>query len=144
MKKRKIHEPGINPIFTYIQNRKCEHCDAPIEDQARASKRHCASWVDEFGIKHDCKRQKHADKHSREDEFLQALNAGVKDNNKKIDKMVAEKGNVVTTEVINAYGIELTKCVDFEFDGRIFKSQFLNYYIYSNPISQTHKIERYE
>jgi hypothetical protein len=144
MKKKKVHEPGINPNYTYHNGRSCENCDKAIEDQARASKKHCSAWVDEFGIKHDCKRQKHAEKHSREDEFLQALNASVKDANQKICKMVADKGDIVTTEVLNAYGIELSKCIDFSFDGHQCTSQFLNYYIHSNPNTHTHKIVKYE
>jgi hypothetical protein len=126
--------------FTYYLNRKCEHCGKPIEDQARTSKRHCSAWTDEYGQKHDCKRQKHADKHSREDEYLQAIIARSKDQNKKIAKALADHGEVLTTDNLNAYGIYLPFCDEHFTDGHTLTSKYIDFTIVSNPNTHSHRI----
>ena len=140
MKKKQLKIPANPRRLTYILNRKSEYCGAPIEDQARASRKHCPPVIDEFGVSHSCKRMKHAVKHEREDELLMEYSARAKNHNKMIAKMLTDHGEQVTSEIIDAYGIRLTECLDFHFDGHQLTSYFLGFTIYSNPNTQTHRI----
>ena len=141
MKKRPLKRPTTPDSFTYLFGRRCEYCKKPIEDQARPNKTHCTAWTDENGIKHDCKRRKHTFNHGREDEILQAKNAEAKDLNKKIMKLLADQGEFVTTQELNAYGITLTGCNDFTFDGHTLTTQFIDFIIVSNPNTNSHEIQ---
>ena len=126
--------------FTYYLNRKCEYCGEPIEDQARSNRKHCIPWKDEYGKTHTCRRLKHSVKHEQEDELLMEHNARAKNHHKMIAKMLTDQGEQVTSEIIDAYGIRLTECLDFHFDGHQLTSYFLGFTIYSNPNTQTHRI----
>ncbi len=140
MKKKQLKLPENPKRFSYFDNRKCHYCDTPIPDQARKNRIHCFPWSDDNGKLNDCKRKKHDLKHGREIEILQDHNARAKELNNKIHHMLTEHGEVVTTEILNAYNITLSFCDDFSFDGHILTTQFIDYTIVSNPITNTHEI----
>jgi hypothetical protein len=140
MNDRQLKIPDSPKKFTYINNRKCEYCSKPIEDQARINRKHCHPWKDEFGVQHSCKRLKHSVKHEREDEILLEHNSRAKNLNKMISKMLTDHGDQVTSEIIDAYGICLSESEHFEFDGHQFTSYFIDFTIYSNPNTHMHRI----
>lgn len=140
MKKKLIKLPQKPKNATYFLNRKCEYCGEPIEDQARATRKHCHPWIDEFGVEHSCKRLKHAVKHEHEDEVLLEYNARAKSHNKMIAKMLADHGDFVTSQIIDSYGVSLREAIRCEFDGHQWISYFIDFTIISNPNTHTHQI----
>jgi len=130
--------------LTYKLGRRCLYCGEPIEDQARANKIHCSPWVDEYGKRHDCKRQRHSLVHKPDDDLLLEISAGQRDKKRQIERMIAAHGDEVTTEVLIAYGIKLMDCLRFSYHSGQGTFYFLGYRIISNPKLKTHKIERYE
>jgi hypothetical protein len=140
MKKKQLKIPATSKDFTYFLKRMCEYCDEPIEDQARPNRKHCLPKIDEFGVEHSCKRLKHSVKHEREDELLMEYIARAKNHNKMISKMLADHGDHVTSQMIDAYGICLRECTHFDFDGHQYTSHFIDFTIYSNPNTDTHRI----
>ena len=140
MNQKQVKIPATPKKFTYFLNRKCDYCGKEIEDQARANRKHCLPWTDEFEVEHSCKRLKHSVKHERENELLLEHNVKAKDHNKMIAKMIADHGDHVTSQIIDAYGICLRECELYYFDGYQLTSHFIDFTIYSNPNTHTHRI----
>jgi len=140
MKKKQIKFPQTPKNATYFLNRKCEYCGKPIEDQATATRKHCLPWIDEFGVKHSCKRLKHTVKHEREDQILLEYNGRAKSHNKMIAKMLTDHGDVVTSQIIDSYGITLTDAISIEVDIHQWIFHFIDFTIISNPNTHTHQI----
>jgi hypothetical protein len=134
----------IWPAKTYLLGRRCQYCGEPIEDQARANKIHCSSWVDEYGVKHDCKRRKNMLKNRTKEDTLLDLCARHRETNRQIERIIAAHGDLVSTEVLNAYNVNLADNISFSYDSGIATAEFLGFRIKSNPILKNHKIERYE
>jgi hypothetical protein len=136
--------PILREAVTYKLGRKCLYCGEPIEDQARANKFHCSAWVDEYGKRHDCKRDRHALRHKLDDDVLLDISAGQREIKRQIERMITAHGDEVSTEVLIAYGIKLMDCLRFKYHSGLGTFDFLGYRIISNPKLKTHKIERYE
>ncbi|MFN3795537.1 MAG: hypothetical protein ACK4RX_12810 [Chitinophagaceae bacterium] len=127
---------------TYFQGRVCQFCGEPIEDQARKSKIHCSAWIDEFGVKHDCRRKKHQYKHQLEEDVLLDFSAKQREMARQLQKLLAAHGNQVSTEVLDAYGINLSACLGFSFEEGVFTTRFLGFTIATNLFTQQHLIQK--
>lgn len=125
---------------TYTLGRVCLYCGEPIEDQARANKMHCSPWLDEYGIRHDCKRKRHQIRHQEKEDVLLDHNAKQRELTRQIENIVKTHGDIVTNEVLDAYGINLFESLKIDFNAGSGTSSFLGYQIISNAITKTHKI----
>lgn len=134
----------INPlekkVKTYHLGRVCQNCGEPITDQDRATKTHCSRWRDEFGVIHDCKRQKHTLKTQPYDDILLDFSAVQRETKRQIEKILADHGNEVSTEVLNAYNIKLSENLSYDYHSGLLYAEFLGFKIISNPKLNTHKI----
>jgi hypothetical protein len=145
MKKSGKSQPAIHRKYTYLLGRKCEYCNAPIEDQARPNKRHCLPWEDENGHIHTCRRLKHSMIHDKETVLLQELNAKLKDTDRNIKRVLIDHGDYVGTEILDAYNIQLDESIRFRYDGSsIVSFDFLSYVIHTDIFKNKHKILSYE
>ena len=134
-----------NGGFTYIQKRACKQCAAPIYDQAHKSQIFCEITYDENGKVRDCKTAYHRanDKPERERQAL--LNAQNKALKSRIEYLVSQKGNLVTTEMLDTYDIDLAFSIQYSISKQgILKSIFLGYEIESNPFNNLHKISNHD
>lgn len=125
---------------SYHLGRACLYCGEPIEDQARASKLHCQPWSDEYGVRHDCKRKRHQDKHQKNDGILLDMNANQREIARQIERMLKTHGDEVSTDVIDAYGINLFDSIEFDLNPKEGKAVFLGYKIVTSSSTQIHKI----
>jgi hypothetical protein len=139
MKKPKIHSEKSSSK-TYILGRACQYCGEPIEDQARATKIHCTRWKDAEGQIHDCKRKKHQLKHQPEEDVLLDFSSKQRTTKQQIEKMIAAHGDIVTTEILNAYNVILSENLGFSYQSGLVTAEFLGYNIVSNPQINNHKI----
>jgi hypothetical protein len=142
---KKIKEaPTIWPAKTYKLGRTCLNCGEPIEDQARKNRVHCPAWVDKFGVRHDCKRRKNQTKNQAKEDTLLDLCARHRETNRQIEKAIAAHGDVLSTEILNSYNINLADNLRLHYHSGIVVTEFLGYRIITNLKLQTHKIEPYE
>lgn len=128
------------PTKTYKLGRVCQHCGEPIEDQARATKTHCSRWKDKTGKVHDCKRKKHQLKHQPKEDILLDFSAKQRETSRQIERVIAAHGDIVSTEVLNAYDITLSENLKYSYDSGLAIAEFLGYKIITNPKLNNHKI----
>lgn len=143
MKNIKI-QPKMPPSKTYLLGRSCQFCGEPIEDQARPTKIHCTRWKDKNGQIHDCKRKKHQLKHQPYEDTLLDFSAKQRTTRQQIEKMIAAHGEIVTTEILNAYNVILSENLRFSYQSGLATAEFLGYKIITNPKLNNHKIEKHE
>ncbi|MFZ9171463.1 MAG: hypothetical protein ACO210_05845 [Sediminibacterium sp.] len=129
---------------TYHLGRVCQKCGEPIADQDRATKIHCSRWIDKFGVIHDCKRQKHALKVQPYENILLDYSAIQRETKRQIEKVIAAHGNEVSTEILNAYNINLNENLSFDYHSGLMYAGFLGFKIITNPKLNTHKIIKHE
>lgn len=141
---QKLHQKETRPGLTYHLGRACLNCGEPIEDQARSTRTHCPRWIDQTGKVHDCRRKKHQLKHQPQEDLLLDFSARQREISKQIEKVLAAHGDIVSTEVLNAYNITLSENLRFSYHSNLGTSEFLGYKIITNPKSKTHQIVKYE
>lgn len=54
--------------------------------------------------------------------------------------MIAAHGDIVTTEILNAYNVILSENLGFSYQSGLVTAEFLGYNIVSNPQINNHKI----
>lgn len=134
-----------NGGFTYLQKRACKHCHAPIYDQAHKSQIFCEVTYDENGKVRDCRTSYHRMNDKPEREKQAHLNAQNKSLKSRIEFLVSSKGNMVTTEMLDTYEIDLAHSIQYSISKQgILTSIFLGYKIESNPFSNLHKISNHD
>ena len=139
MKKISIKAPNRNSK-TYFMGRKCQFCGEPIEDQARKTKIHCTPWIDEYGVRHDCKREKHQQKHQPEEEVLLDFGARQRKMTRQIENLIQSHGIEVTTDMLTAFDIKLSNNVSYEYNRKSATFKFIGYSIVYQIQTNTHKI----
>lgn len=130
------------PAKTYKIGRVCHFCGEPISDQERASKMHCTRWIDESGFVHDCKRKKHQLKIQKNEDILLDFSARQRETNRQLEKIIIAHGDLVSTEILNAYNIKLGDNLKFDYRSGIAVFEYLSFKITVNPNENLHKIEK--
>ena len=130
--------------LTFNDNRACIHCGKPLPDQLSKKRIYCEEIRDQNGnLIKDCKGAFNRQKNKPEVEMHRDIINEHKTVDERIDAMVAKKGDIVTTEDLNAYDIRLDSSLKFKIsDYGLVESYFLKYLIISNPVFKTHKIIR--
>jgi hypothetical protein len=132
------------PSKTYLLGRQCEYCEEPIEDQARATKKHCSSYIDEHGVLHDCKRKKHQMKHQLNDDKLLDWSSIQRDTKAKIEDAIKAHGEYLTFEILEAYNIKLDNYIKLNHGNQESILEFLGYDIVVKAFSKTVKLIKHE
>jgi hypothetical protein len=95
--------------LTYYLDRRCAYCNAPIADQVHALRIFCELFEREDGTIQDCKGLYNTEKNKTEMDPFKPLAFLHRDLTERIRQLYAEKGELVTLETINQYGIPLDK-----------------------------------
>jgi hypothetical protein len=138
--KKKVSDIADRQAKTYKLGRVCHYCGEPIPDQERASKIHCTRYRDKFGIIHDCKRKKHKVKTQLQEDILLDFSARQRETKRQIEKIIPIHGDLVSTEILNAYNVQLSDNLEYKYESGLLYAKFIDFTIISNPILNSHKI----
>ena len=92
---------------TYYNKRKCQNCNSPISDQTHALRKSCPRIKLEDGTVLSCKDDFHSKRNRKDNQAYRNLIKHHKMMDKKITSLLRNKGENVTLEDINRYGIIL-------------------------------------
>ena len=127
--------------FSYHLKRACKFCGAPVPDHAHAATEFCPKTYDENGKVRDCKTAYHRENDKPEREIQAEFNARNKAIKSRIEFLLKKHGDLVTTDMLDTYEIELGDCVGYKLEpSGVLRTYFLNYQIVSNPFNNIHKI----
>lgn len=93
--------------LTFNLNRKCLYCQTAIADQVHGLRNFCEPFYREDGSIQNCKDLHHSALLKAEMEPFRQLAYMHRDISKKIEDLLAKKGNLVSVEDINQFGIPL-------------------------------------
>ena len=101
-------------FHTYDRGRKCKYCGTPIADQAHGLTEYCEREVLEDGSVKSCKDDHNAELRKVNDEpYLREMNFQ-KGQTTALHALVRSKGELVTLEELNQYGIQLHRALTLE------------------------------
>src|SRR5215216_3113396 len=104
---------NVMPIYyTFSHKRKCLLCETPIADQAHASTKFCPRVEMSDGTIKSCKDDYHSPLRKEKYEPYKRIADFHKETNGKIESLFLAKGELVTIEQINQYGINLHRPVE--------------------------------
>ena len=101
---------------TFIKNRMCRHCGKPIADQESAARIHCHKIILEDGSVQDCKDDYHSPRRKISEAPYKKIFDYHKEAHKRIGKLWRAKGENVTLEQLNQYGLQINRPVEFNID----------------------------
>lgn len=130
--------------FTYLTGRKCLHCGAPIPDQKHLALKFCD--YKELGktSKESCKNKYWSKKKTKDLKAYRSLIKFHKSMNRRLTHLVLNKGETITANDINEYGIDLSSPVRLCFDQNKKKSFYYIGYIIIEITNNQYKIKAYE
>jgi len=76
-----------------------------------------------------------------QEEILLDFAARQRETRRQILKLLTAHGDVVSTEILDAYNINLGDNLGFSYHSGIAVAEFLGFKIFTNPKLKTHKIE---
>src|ERR1700740_771319 len=100
-------------IYTYKDNRKCQHCNNPISDQTHALRKSCPRKKLPDGTISSCKDDFHSAKNKKDNKAYRKLIAHHKAMDERIAFLLRHKGDAVNLEDINKHGIILNRPIEF-------------------------------
>jgi hypothetical protein len=103
----------MKPYYTYKQGRSCLKCKKPIPDQIHALRKYCANKRLPDGTVDSCKDDYHSPIRKRKNEPFQKMAAFQKAMYERIDRLFNAKGEIVTEEFLNRWGIVLQRPFEF-------------------------------
>jgi hypothetical protein len=142
--KKNDSESNGKPAQTFFMGRACQNCGEPIADQERATKIHCTRYKDEFGVIHDCKREKHQLKTKLHEDILLDWCARQRETRRRIEDAIKAHGNELTEQMLTAYNIILDTCFRYYKKAGTTVVVFLGYDVIINPKYITYKIQKHE
>ena len=107
-----MNNPELNSFYTFHMNRKCLHCQNPIPDQEHASLKFCRKKRLPDGTVGCCKDDFHAAKRSKINPPYNSIAKYHKIMNDRIENLYKTKGERVTIEDLNRFGINLKRPVE--------------------------------
>jgi hypothetical protein len=119
-------------INTYNNKRSCLHCSTKIADQAHASTKFCPRKKLGDGTIQSCKDDFHSPKRKSANLPYKRIADYHKDAHRRIKSLLSAKGDTVSVEQINQYGIRLNRPVEFAVDSK----QAATYYFVEFAFSQ--------
>lgn len=107
------------PYYTYKQGRKCLRCKKLIPDQLHGLRKYCENKRLPDGTVESCKDDYHSPIRKKKNEPFQKMAAHHKAMYERIDRLFRTKGETVTEEWLNTWGIVLQRPFEFKVaDGR--------------------------
>ena len=102
--------------YTYVQKRRCLHCQKPIADQKHASTKFCERMELPDKTIQSCKDDFHSVRNKEKNKPYKRLVDFHKEATKRIQNLLKAKGENVTVALINQYGIAFNKSAAFSID----------------------------
>jgi hypothetical protein len=101
-------------FYTYDRGRKCKFCEEPIADQVHGLQEYCEREVLEDGSVKSCKDDHNAELRKATDEPYLTELAFQKQTTRALDALYAARGEKVSLEQLNQYGIQLNRAQKME------------------------------
>jgi hypothetical protein len=114
----------MQSFYTFKEGRKCLKCKSPIPDQVHKARKYCVTKRLPDGTVASCKDDYHSPIRKQRNEPFQKIALHHKVMHERIDQLLKAKGNIVTKEWLNTWGVILHR--PFEF--RIEDGKFNFYY----------------
>lgn len=108
-------------FYTFYRGRECLHCSEPISDQEHGLTKYCPREVNEDGTIKSCKDDYHTPRRKiKKAPFIGFLVHHEQMRN-SLRKLLRRHGELVNIELINSYGINLSRPAETEYgnDGSI-------------------------
>ena len=140
-----MEKDKLKTFNTFKDGRKGPYCGEPIADQESAKRIYCEKTYNELGKVRDCKTNYHRKNDKPERDIHRSLINEHKSIDDRIEEMIQKKGFEVNTQDLDAYDIDLSGSITYILKptGHL-ESFYLFYKITSNPINNSHKIEKHE
>lgn len=119
-------------IYTYLEKRHCLYCGKAIADQEHKLLKFCPREEIPDGSVKCCKDDFHSEIRSKENRPFLDIFYHHKEMRKKISDLLKDKGQYVTAEDINRYGIKLDHPVRFRNENGNHIYDFVDYSIIKN------------
>jgi hypothetical protein len=120
-------------IQTYLQNRKCRHCNTPIADRQHKLQKFCPKETFPDGSVKNCKDEYWSQIRREEFSPFVAMAYFQRDQFNAIDLLFKSKGEKVSLEDINRFGINLFRPVELNNEGGQYTLYFHFYGISQLP-----------
>jgi hypothetical protein len=117
----------MDNYYTYSQKRKCLHCQKPIADQKHASTKFCERIELPDNTIQSCKDDFHSVKNKEKNKPYKRLADFHKDASRRISNLLNDKGENVTTGLIDQYGILLSKPAAFSVENGKYTFYFIGF-----------------
>lgn len=112
-----MNDQDLKSYYTYYLNRKCLFCHKPIADQEHASLKYCRWKILPNGTVGCCKDDFYIAKRKIVNPPYNSIAQHHKLMHERIEELLKVKGDTVTLEDINRYGIILQKAVEIRNNG---------------------------
>lgn len=129
-----------NIKYTYKIGRKCEYCGEPIADHLHENRKHCLPEVYIDGSVKDCKVKRNNEKGGIKNKETKSILEEWKSVLVRVKKLVALKGNIVTTEDLDFHEISLLKALRNEPEKKSLISYFRGFEISTSLANRKHLI----
>jgi hypothetical protein len=113
----------MSNYYTYENGRKCLHCGRPIADQEHLTTKYCPPIVLPNGKKKSCKDRYHSPRRKIKNMPYKQIADFHKEQHRRIKSLLKAKGETVSVEQINQYGINFYRPVEF-----MVEKQMVTYY----------------
>lgn len=101
--------------YTYYKERECRHCSEPIADQAHGLLEFCPREVLEDGTIKSCKDDYHTPRRKIKKAPFKGFMVHHEQMRNSLRKLLRRHGEWVNIELINSYGINLTRPAETAF-----------------------------
>lgn len=124
-------------MHTYTQNRKCMNCNKPIADKEHGLQKFCPKEKLPNGTIKNCKDEYWSKIRKEEMEPFNVIAFFQRDQFKRLEMLIKEKGDLVTIEDINRFGVDLSRPVKFILkQDRTYEFYFHKYVVHQLPNNQ--------
>ncbi|MES2429312.1 MAG: hypothetical protein V4556_00160 [Bacteroidota bacterium] len=107
-------ESLVNNQYTYNEGRKCLHCNTPLADQFHESRKFCFRTELTDGTVQSCKDDYHSPIRKSNYEPFKKIFDFHKEIHENITQLFNAKGELVSLEEINLFGIPLSRAFETE------------------------------
>lgn len=133
-------ESGL--LYTYKNNRRCLYCGTQIPDQKHASLKFCPRQILSDHSIRSCKDDYHSSRRKAVNEPFKQIADFHKQTYYKMHDLYTKTKGLVTVDLLNQWGIMLSRPIEFSMEGGLYHGYFYKYLV--TQISETeYKISKH-
>ncbi len=134
----------LSEFYTFKKNRRCIFCKKPIPDQEHALRKYCKRKVLPDGSIQSCKDDCNSKLRKVKNLAYKKIAEHHKEMDNQIERLFEAYGGEATLELINQYGIELHKPVEFKKDEKTGRMTFyFGKFVVEEINNENYKINRH-